>query len=132
PVFVDEPSVEEAIEILFGLRQRYEEHHGLKIEDGALDAAARLSDRYIQDRALPDKAIDLVDEASSKLRLRAARAAEATPAAQIARLRTKEDEAWQARDYEEAAKLRQERLTLETEHPEAVTAEESGLVVTAE
>src|SRR3954447_15546075 len=132
PVFVDEPSVEEAVEILFGLRERYEEHHGLKIEDAALAAAVTLSDRYIQDRSLPDKAIDLVDEASSKLRLRAAKASEETPAAQIAKLKQREDEAWQAREYEDAAKLRQERLTIETEHPEAVAAAESSLVVTAE
>src|SRR3712207_9315258 len=89
PVFVDEPSAEEATEILFGLRERYEEHHGLKIEDAALAAAVTLSDRYIQDRSLPDKAIDLVDEASSKLRLRAARESEDTPAAQIAKLRAR-------------------------------------------
>jgi len=132
PVFVDEPSVEEAVEILFGLRERYEEHHGLKIEDAALSAAVTLSDRYIQDRSLPDKAIDLVDEASSKLRLRSARESEDTPAAQIAKLRAREDEAWQNRDYEEAASLRQERLTLETEHPEAVAVEEANLLVTAE
>ncbi|MGE3268652.1 MAG: ATP-dependent Clp protease ATP-binding subunit [Chloroflexota bacterium] len=132
PVFVDEPTVDEAIEILRGLRQRYEEHHGLSIEDAAIEAAARLSDRYIQDRSLPDKAIDLVDEASSKLRLRAARDAEDTPAAQIAKLKAKEDEAWQGREYEEAARLRQERLTIETEHPEAVATEDSALVVTAE
>jgi ATP-dependent Clp protease ATP-binding subunit ClpC len=132
PVFVDEPTVEEAIAILHGLRQRYEEHHGLSIDDGALEAAANLSDRYIQDRSLPDKAIDLVDEAASKLRLRAARAAQDTPAAQIARLKAAEDEAWQSRDYEDAAKLRQERLRIETEHPEAVDPEASTLTVTAE
>jgi ATP-dependent Clp protease ATP-binding subunit ClpC len=132
PVFVDEPTVEEAVEILFGLRERYEEHHGLKIEDAALAAAVTLSDRYIQDRSLPDKAIDLVDEASSKLRLRSARETEDTPASQIAKLRAREDEAWQNRDYEEAAKLRQERLTLETEHPEAAAVEDANLVVTAE
>jgi len=132
PVFVDEPTPEEAVEILFGLRERYEQHHGLKIEDAALAAAVTLSDRYIQDRSLPDKAIDLVDEASSKLRLRAAKAAEDTPAAQIVKLKQREDEAWQGREYEEAAKLRQERLTIETEHPEAVAQTEVGLVVTAE
>jgi ATP-dependent Clp protease ATP-binding subunit ClpC len=132
PVFVDEPSTDEAVEILFGLRERYEEHHGLKIEDEALAAAVTLSDRYIQDRSLPDKAIDLVDEASSKLRLRAARETEDTPVAQIAKLRAREDEAWAARDYEGAAKLKQERLTLETEHPEAATVEATNLVVTAE
>jgi len=132
PVFVDEPTVEEALEILFGLRERYEEHHGLKIEDEALAAAVTLSDRYIQDRSLPDKAIDLVDEASSKLRLRSARESEDTPAAQIAKLKAQEDEAWAARDYEGAARLKQERLTLETEHPEAVEAATTNLVVTAE
>jgi ATP-dependent Clp protease ATP-binding subunit ClpC len=132
PVFVDEPSVEEALEILFGLRERYEQHHGLKIEDAALAAAVTLSDRYIQDRSLPDKAIDLVDEASSKLRLRAAKAVEDTPAVQITKLKQREDEAWQAREYEEAAKLRQERLTIETEHPEAVEQSVAELIVTAE
>ena len=69
PVMVGEPSVEETIEILIGLRQRYEEHHKLKIDDEALVAAAKLADRYISDRFLPDKAIDLVDEAGSRVRL---------------------------------------------------------------
>lgn len=71
-VQVKEPSVEDAIEILRGLRPRYEEHHGIKIEDEALVAAARLSDRYISDRSLPDKAIDLIDEAASRVRLQLA------------------------------------------------------------
>ena len=75
-VKVAEPSVEEAIEILRGLRTRYEEHHKVKITDAALDAASRLGDRYISDRFLPDKAIDLIDEASSRVRLRAAMAPE--------------------------------------------------------
>ncbi|MGC4045464.1 MAG: ATP-dependent Clp protease ATP-binding subunit [Armatimonas sp.] len=73
-VKVSEPSVDEAVEILRGLRKRYEEHHKVEITDSALDAAARLSDRYITDRFLPDKAIDLIDEASAKVRLRAAMA----------------------------------------------------------
>ncbi|HLN79942.1 MAG TPA: Clp protease N-terminal domain-containing protein, partial [Thermoanaerobaculia bacterium] len=68
PVFVDEPSVEDTIAILRGLQERYEVHHGVRITDGALVAAARLSHRYITDRFLPDKAIDLVDEAAAKLR----------------------------------------------------------------
>ncbi|HLN92439.1 MAG TPA: AAA family ATPase, partial [Thermoanaerobaculia bacterium] len=68
PVFVDEPSVEDTIAILRGLQERYEVHHGVRITDGALVAAARLSHRYITDRYLPDKAIDLVDEAAAKLR----------------------------------------------------------------
>jgi ATP-dependent Clp protease ATP-binding subunit ClpC len=69
PIMVDEPSVEETVEILKGLRPKYEEHHGVKITDEALEAAATLSARYITDRQLPDKAIDVIDEASSKLRI---------------------------------------------------------------
>ena len=69
PVLVDQPSVEETISILRGLRERYEVHHGVRITDSALVAAATLSDRYITDRFLPDKAIDLVDEAASRLRM---------------------------------------------------------------
>ncbi|MCJ7567115.1 MAG: ATP-dependent chaperone ClpB [Anaerolineales bacterium] len=69
PVFVDQPSVEDTISILRGLKERYEVHHGVRITDGAVIAAATLSDRYITDRFLPDKAIDLVDEAASRLRM---------------------------------------------------------------
>ena len=69
PVYVEEPSVEDTISILRGLKEKYEVHHGVRIQDGALIAAATLSDRYISDRFLPDKAIDLIDEAASKLRI---------------------------------------------------------------
>jgi ATP-dependent Clp protease ATP-binding subunit ClpB len=69
PVFVDQPSVEETISILRGLKERYETHHGVRITDGAIIAAAVLSDRYISDRFLPDKAIDLIDEAAARLRM---------------------------------------------------------------
>ena len=69
PVFADEPSVEETIAILRGLKERYEVHHGVRIQDGAIVAAATLSNRYIADRFLPDKAIDLIDEAASRLRI---------------------------------------------------------------
>src|SRR5206468_5168326 len=69
PVYVDEPSVEDTIAILRGLQERYEVHHGVRITDAALVASARLSHRYITDRFLPDKAIDLVDEAASRLRI---------------------------------------------------------------
>jgi len=69
PIFVDEPSVEETISILRGLKERYEVHHGVRIQDAALIAAATLSDRYIADRFLPDKAIDLIDEAGARLRM---------------------------------------------------------------
>src|SRR5204863_7000042 len=67
PVYIDEPNVEDTISILRGLKDRYEQHHGVKIKDSALVAAAKLSHRYITDRFLPDKAIDLVDEAASQL-----------------------------------------------------------------
>jgi ATP-dependent Clp protease ATP-binding subunit ClpC len=70
PVTVGEPSIEEAIQILYGLRDAYEQYHKVKISDSALDAAAKLSDRYISDRYLPDKAIDLIDEAGSRVHLR--------------------------------------------------------------
>ena len=71
PVTIDSPSVEETIQIIKGLRQKYEEHHHLIIKDEAIESASRLSDRYIFDRFLPDKAIDLIDEASSRVRLKA-------------------------------------------------------------
>ncbi|HWP82324.1 MAG TPA: ATP-dependent chaperone ClpB [Bacteroidota bacterium] len=69
PILIDEPSVEDTISILRGLKERYEVHHGVRITDGAIVAAAQLSNRYISDRFLPDKAIDLIDEAASKLRI---------------------------------------------------------------
>src|SRR5204863_10085606 len=69
PVFVDEPSVEDTIAILRGLKERYEVHHGVRIQDSALVAAAMLSSRYVSGRFLPDKAIDLIDEAASRLRI---------------------------------------------------------------
>jgi ATP-dependent Clp protease ATP-binding subunit ClpB len=69
PVFVDEPNVEDTISILRGLKERYEAHHGVRITDGAIVAAATLSNRYITDRFLPDKAIDLVDEAAARLKM---------------------------------------------------------------
>jgi ATP-dependent Clp protease ATP-binding subunit ClpC len=69
PIMVDEPDVEETIAILKGLRDRYEAHHRVEITDEAIKAAARLSDRYVSDRFLPDKAIDLIDEAASRIRL---------------------------------------------------------------
>ncbi|MFN8525184.1 MAG: AAA family ATPase [Chloroflexota bacterium] len=118
PIFVDEPTPEEALEILRGLRPRYEEHHGLTIADQALDAAVSLSDRYLHDRSLPDKAIDVMDEAAAKVRLRAARAAAQGPAPRIAELREREDAAWHARDYAEAASLKAEIARLEAALPD--------------
>ncbi|GIW07731.1 MAG: ATPase [Dehalococcoidia bacterium] len=115
PVLVGEPSVEETIAILRGLRPKYEEHHRVRYTDAALEAAAKLSDRYITDRFLPDKAIDLLDEAGSKLRLEletvppAIRELERT----IDRLRAAEDAAVAANDPEQVAAIVAERRQAE-------------------
>jgi ATP-dependent Clp protease ATP-binding subunit ClpC len=115
PVYVDEPSVEETIQILRGLRDRYEAHHRVRFSDEALVAAARLADRYITDRRLPDKAIDLIDEAAAKLRV----ALYSLPPElkglknEIERLRAEEEQAGLERDYERAAQKKVERLRLE-------------------
>jgi ATP-dependent Clp protease ATP-binding subunit ClpC len=120
PVYIDEPSVEDTIEMLKGLRPRYEAHHKVKISDAALEAAARLSHRYISDRHLPDKAIDLIDEAASKLRIDAE-----SPPQEIKELKQKleqlsneEESASQRGDYEQAAILKSQRLALEKEYEE--------------
>ncbi|MGI8588960.1 MAG: ATP-dependent Clp protease ATP-binding subunit [Chloroflexia bacterium] len=116
-VFVDEPTPADALLILHGLRARYEEHHGLKITDTALESAVNLSHRYIQDRFLPDKAIDLMDEAAAKVRLEvfslppALRELEAT----LASLETQKEEAAEHQDYAEAARLKAELLMREAE-----------------
>jgi ATP-dependent Clp protease ATP-binding subunit ClpC len=114
PVILEEPSVEETVEILRILRPRYEAHHKVDIDDSALVAAARLSDRYITGRQLPDKAIDFIDEAASKLRIDA----ESLPAdvknieERIAQLLDQEEASAQRHEYERAAELRVERLRL--------------------
>jgi ATP-dependent Clp protease ATP-binding subunit ClpC len=115
PVMVDQPSVEETIEILRGIRARYEDHHKLKISDDALNAAAELSSRYVIDRFLPDKAIDLVDEASSRVRIRRA----ATPPSMkealrgLESLRKEKDQAVAAQQFEYAAELRDREVKLQ-------------------
>jgi ATP-dependent Clp protease ATP-binding subunit ClpC len=116
PVTIGEPSVEDAIAILHGLRQRYEQHHRLTIADEALEAAARLSDRYITDRFLPDKAIDLIDEAGSRVRFRHAQKSPTKELQQELRqiARQKED-AVQRQDFEQAGQLRDRELELETQ-----------------
>jgi ATP-dependent Clp protease ATP-binding subunit ClpC len=121
PVVVGEPSVAETIEILKGLRDRYEAHHKIKIEDSALVAAATLSDRYIADRFLPDKAIDLVDEASAKVKIDLYNVPPDLRDLEkrLDQLRKDEDEAGYARDYERAAKLRAQELELQAKHQEA-------------
>lgn len=120
PVFVDEPSVEETIEMLHGLRDRYEAHHKVSISDEALTAAARLSQRYVTDRHLPDKAIDLMDEAAAKLRV----ALYSLPPDlkelkhEVERHMAAEEKAGIERDYERAAEKKSERLRLEAEFRE--------------
>jgi len=121
PVYLDEPSVEATIEMLRGLRPRYEAHHKIKIEDSALVAAAKLSQRYISDRFLPDKAIDLIDEAASKLRLDMESAPEEvkTLDRKMKHLRDEEDAASQRGDYQKAAELKAEKIRLEQEYNQA-------------
>jgi len=108
PVVVDPPTIDETVEILKGLRPRYSEHHSVEIPDPALEAAARLSERYITDRFLPDKAIDVIDEACARVHL----ATQVPPPELLAleeevqEIVTKKDQAIKAQDYETAAKLR--------------------------
>lgn len=110
PVFVSEPSVEETIEILRGLRDKYEAHHKVKITDEAIKAAAELSDRYITNRFLPDKAIDLIDQAASRVRILATSSPPEIRRLEeeIARLRREQDYAATRRQYDEAKRLEEE------------------------
>lgn len=117
PVVVGEPSSEEAVEILKGLRDKYEAHHKVKITDEAIEAAVKMSVRYIGDRFLPDKAIDLIDEAASKVRLRAY-----TPPEDIKELEDKikhiaeeKQTAVNSQDFEKAASLRDEEKEMQTQ-----------------
>ncbi len=121
PVFLSEPTVEATVEMLRGLRPRYEAHHKIKITDEALEAAARLSQRYISDRHLPDKAIDLIDEAASKLRIDSESAPPEVKSLEqrIKHLTNEEEAASQRQDYEQAARLKAERLKLEGEYNQA-------------
>ena len=140
PVYIDEPSVEETIEILKGLRPRYEAHHKVRITDQAIEAAARLSSRYITDRFLPDKAIDLIDEASSKHVIEA----QSLPpeirelARRVERLDRELDAAAQREDWQEVVRLRgeleplkaeyeKERNAWAAEHEEDMTVDEEDI-----
>ena len=121
PIQVKEPSVAHTIEILKGLRDRYETHHRVSITDGALAAAANMADRYVSDRFLPDKAIDLIDEAGSRLRIKRMTA----PAElrefddKIAAARKEKESAIDGQDFEKAASFRDLEKTLSTEKSEA-------------
>ncbi|MBD2498466.1 ATP-dependent Clp protease ATP-binding subunit [Nostoc sp. FACHB-280] len=117
PVMVGEPTVDETIEILHGLRDRYEQHHKLKISDEALIAAAKLSDRYISDRYLPDKAIDLIDEAGSRVRLINS---QLPPAAkeldkELRQILKEKDDAVRSQDFDRAGELRDREMEIKAE-----------------
>lgn len=114
PVFINEPSVRDAIEILQGLRARYEKHHHVRYTDDAIESAVVLSERYIQDRFLPDKAIDVIDEAGARTRVhKVAVPHEITQCdAELAHVRDQKAQAAQNQEYEEAAKLRDKKALL--------------------
>lgn len=117
PIMVGEPTVEEAIEILKGLRDRYEAHHRTEITDEAIEAAVRLSDRYISDRFLPDKAIDLMDEAASRVRLKTFNAPPDLKSleSEIERLKKEKEAAVLAQEFEKAAEIRDQEHKLREE-----------------
>jgi ATP-dependent Clp protease ATP-binding subunit ClpC len=130
PIRVDEPTMEESIQILQGLRDRYEAHHRVSITDEAIEAAVKLSDRYISDRFLPDKAIDLIDEAGSKVRLRSY----TTPPnlkeleVRLEEVRKEKDAAVQSQEFEKAASLRdtEQRLREQLEETKKSWKEKQG------
>jgi len=130
-IFVEEPDIEATIEMLRGLRDRYEQHHQVKIADSAIEGAAKLSQRYVTNRFLPDKAIDLIDEASAKLRVAIFSMPPElkTMKARLRELQKEEETAWSGRNYEVAAKARAERLALETtfEEKRGTWQKEQGL-----
>jgi len=140
PVLVDEPSAEEAIEMLRIVRPNYELHHSVSITDEAIEAAVKLSDRYINDRFLPDKAIDVMDEAASALRLEATEKGIVSPVLisdlekELADFQTKKEAAANAEDYERAAKLRQQELVVQDklEKARAESGSSMTLLVTPE
>lgn len=130
PITVDEPTIEETVLILKGLRDRYEAHHRVTITDEAIEAAAKLSDRYISDRFLPDKAIDLIDEAASKVRLRSYTAPPNLKELEqkLEEVRKEKDAAVQSQEFETAASLRdtEQRLREELEQTKKQWKEKQG------
>ncbi len=130
PIQVDEPTVEESVQILAGLRDRYEAHHRVTITDEAIEAAAKMADRYISDRFLPDKAIDLIDEAGSKVRLRSY----TTPPnlkkleVDLEAIRSEKNAAVQSQEFEKAASFRdkEQRMKEELEETKAAWKEKQG------
>ena len=136
PITVEEPTVEETIEILHGIRSAYEQHHGLRISDEALEAAARLSAQYISDRYLPDKAIDVIDESASRVRIYKAPYARNLRElfARLKVIQRARERATEEKRYEDATALRDQEIDLQ-EQLENLRADwdaESGVVVTPE
>ena len=133
PVLIPEPSVEETIQILEGLRDSYEAHHQVRFTDEALIAAAELSDRYVSDRFLPDKAIDLIDQAGARVRLRALGKSTDVIAREdeLAKLRREKDQAADAEDYERADALKRDIERIETELAGVEERREGVMEVTA-
>ncbi len=130
-VTVNEPTEEEALSILFGLRKKYEEHHGLTISDEAIFAAVRLSMRYIPDRFLPDKAIDLIDEAASMVGISSSALRQGSLEAELAGLRSEKQQAIEEQNFELAANIRDREIKLHCRaDKKPITAE--GRVVTEE
>jgi ATP-dependent Clp protease ATP-binding subunit ClpC len=127
PVYVEEPSEEDSILMLHGLRDRYEAHHKVRFSDEALEAAVKLSSRYLSDRRLPDKAIDLMDEAAAKLRIALFSLPPELKAMkqELERLKAEEEHAGVERDYERAAEKKAERLRVEEQYFEQRTKWES-------
>ncbi|MDP9386214.1 MAG: AAA family ATPase, partial [Actinomycetota bacterium] len=127
-IVVDQPSIEECVQILKGLRDRYEQHHKIQITDEALEASAELADRYISDRFLPDKAIDLIDEASSRMRIKSM----SSPPVyreledEIETTRRDKEAAIEAQEFEKAANLRDKERRLTNKKRELEDAWESG------
>ena len=134
PVYLDEPSIEDSIEILRGLRARYEAHHGVTITDAALDAAVRLSHRYLTERQLPDKAIDLIDEAASKrvITNQAMPDNVADLERRVQELADQQEAASARQDFEAAARIKSELLQIEQQYRERKTAWEAEHAVTTE
>ena len=140
PILVDEPSVEEAIEMLRIVRPNYEAHHGVSISDESIEAAVKLSDRYINDRFLPDKAIDVMDEAGSALRLDASEKGIVSPTLladlekELAEIQSQKEAAANSEDYERAAMMRQQELLTLTRLERARSQENTmiSLIVTPE
>ena len=130
PVRVGEPSIPDAVEILRGLRAAYEEHHAVSYTDDALRAAVELSDRYLPDRVLPDKAIDLIDQAGARLRLRLGVSVDTSSLIErLATLEAEKNAAVSGEHYEEASRLRDEIAAVQTQLEEATAGPRAAAIV---